>query len=76
MLVKCTFTYINYSKYTPSYGWPSFHLAVIFLDPLDEEEKVVKGLIEGCNLALRGYTKGKSPILSFSHSCKTFYMYV
>ncbi len=53
---------------------PSIHLAVIFLGPSDEEEKVVKGLLEGCSLALRGYTQGKAPILSFSWPWKIFYM--
>jgi hypothetical protein len=51
---------------------PSFPLAVIFLGPSDEEEKVVNGLLEGCSLALRGYTQGKAPILSFRGLGKHF----
>ncbi len=47
--------------------WPSipFAFALIFLGPSEEEEKVVNGLLDGCSLALRGYTQGKAPILSF-----------
>jgi hypothetical protein len=42
-----------------------YPLGFYILGPSDEEEKVVKGLLEGCSLALRGYTQGKAPSYTF-----------